>query len=581
MRAGKIAAIAAIVALGLLALLGVGVLVLSQLDFSRYKPLIAEQARAATGRALAIDGEIRLAPSLVPSLSVEKVRFENAAFGTRPDMVTAERLEAAVALLPLLRGEIDIRRIALIAPDILLETDKAGRGNWEFAARAPSASAPAAGGGALPKLGALIIRDGLLTYRDGVSGKATTLAVSRLAAAGDPLAIDMAGAYDGRPVTLEAKLALRGETAEFSDLQATYGGSDLAGRVSFDWSARPRVTADLASKRIDLADFIAPASPPPTRQSDGRIFSADPIDLSALRALDAKLDLKIASLRHGRLEASDAAAAVALEQGRATVTALTARFAGADLSGQGHLAALPGPGLETAFALKADKLDLAALMKALDAGDLIVGRGDLALDLKGQGVSARALMGSLGGKASWVMGKGQVKNGYVDLLGSDIFRFAASATTGGSDATAVNCLVARFDVAKGVATSQGFLFDTDRMTVKGEGTANLGAERLALKFTPNPKERSLINLALPWHVQGTFTAPSVAVDQGAAAERGAMAVLSAINPLLLLLPLVTTGDGEQNPCVAALNAPATPPARPSGSGSGGVRGFLDSLIPGR
>lgn len=97
-------------------------------------------------------------------------------------------------------------------------------------------------------------------------------------------------------------------------------------------------------------------------------------------------------------------------------------------------------------------------------------------------------------------------------------------------------------------------------------------------FTPRPKETSLINLALPWHVEGMLTKPAVAVNQGAAAERAAGALLSLINPLALLVPLVTSSGAEQNPCLAALqNAPARAPAQtPSG-----VRGFLDSLIPGR
>ncbi len=579
MRLGKIVAIAAAALVGLIVM---ALVVISQLDFSRYKPLIAEQVKAATGRTLAIDGEIRLAPSLVPSLAVEKVRFQNANFGTRPDMVTAERLEAAVALLPLLRGEIDIRRVALIRPDILLETDKAGHGNWEFGAPAQASTAASPeSSGALPKLGDLTIQDGLLTYRDGLSGKATALAVKKMTAAGDPLAIALDGAYDGKPLALKAKLSLRGKVAELNDLQATYGASDLAGKLAFDWSARPRLSAALSSKLIDLADFVAPSAAP--RKDDGRVFSADPIDLSGLRSLDADLETSVARLRHGKIEAQDIAAKIGLRGGRAAIQSLSGRFADGALSAQGHVAALAGPGLETALTFKADKLDLAAMLKSLDAGNMIVGRADLALDVKGQGASLRALMTSLGGTANWIMGKGQVKNGYVDLLGTDLLRFAASATTGGSDATAVNCLVARFDIAKGVAVSRGILFDTDRMTVKGEGNVNLGTERLALKFTPNPKERSLINLALPWHVQGTLKKPDVAVDQGAAAERGALALLSAINPLALLVPLVTSGEGDQNPCLAALNAPAKPAASGSGSSSsgGGVRGFLDSLIPGR
>ncbi len=575
MRAGKILAIATL-ALG--ALVALALIIVWQIDFSRFKPLIAEQVKAATGRTLVIDGEIRLAPSLVPSLAVENVRFQNAAFGSRPDMIMAERLEAAVALLPLLRGEIDIRRVTLIAPDILLETDKSGRGNWEFAespAPATTSAAPAQDA-ALPMLGALTIQNGRLTYRDGISGKATTLEVKRLTAAGEPRTIALEGAYDGTSLALKTELRLRTKTADFADMQATFGGSDLAGSAAFDWSGRPRITANLRSKMIDLADFASASVAPPTRKDDGRYFSNDPIDLSALRAFDGKLDLQVAALRHGKMTLNDMTVGAVLEKGRVSLPSFAARFADGALSGSGHLAALAGPGLETALAFKADQLDLATLARALEAGDVLSGRGDLAFDLKGQGASLRAVMASLGGKASWVMGKGRVKNGYVDLLGADLLRFAATAGTGGSDATAVNCFVTRFDVAKGVATGQGILFDTERMTVKGEGTINLGSERLALLFTPRPKETSLLNLALPWHVEGTLKKPDVAVDQGAAAGRAAGALLSVINPLMLLVPLVTSSDAEQNPCLAALqNAPAKPAPRT------GVRGFLDSIIPGR
>lgn len=574
MRLGKILALVGLALVGLLVL---AIVVATQLDFSRYKPLIVEKVKAATGRDLVIAGSIHLAPSLVPSLAVEDVRFQNAALGSRPEMIRAQRLEATVALLPLLRGEIDIRRIVLVAPDILLETDKSGRGNWESGAAAPSqASSPPPSGAALPSIGALAIHDGLLTYRDGISGTSTTLAVTRLTASGEPLAIDLEGAYDGTALTLKAALRLRGKSAKLSGLQARFGDSDLAGSAAFDWSARPRITAELNAQMIDLADVSA--SSPPAKRDDGRLFSADPIDLSALRAIDGRFDVKIALLRRGKLDLRHLAATATLQNGRLTVESFAARFADGALSGAGHMAALAGPGLDTALSLKAEKLDLASLARGFDAGDVLTGRGDLALDVTGRGASLRALMASLGGKASWVMGESRVKNGYVDLMGTDLLRFAASAATGGSDSTAVNCLVARFDLAKGLATSQGILFDTDRMTVKGDGTVNLGSDRIALLFTPRPKETSLINLALPWHVEGPLTKPGVAIDRGGAAERAAGALLSLINPLALLVPLVTSSGAEQNPCLAALQ---NVPARPQPQNSGGVRGFLDSLIPGR
>jgi hypothetical protein len=52
--------------------------------------------------------------------------------------------------------------------------------------------------------------------------------------------------------------------------------------------------------------------------------------------------------------------------------------------------------------------------------------------------------------------------------------------------------------------------------------------------------------------------------------------------------MVTMGTGDKNPCLTALDAPQTAdgkaaPAKPSKKkkNSGGVHGFIDSVIPGR
>lgn len=107
--------------------------ILKSQDFSQYRGLIEERVRAATGRELIIAGELNLRLlSLNPALTVDDVAFKNASWGTRPDMVTLQRLEAEVALLPLFSGEVTVKRLVLVAPEIFLETDKKGRGNWIF-----------------------------------------------------------------------------------------------------------------------------------------------------------------------------------------------------------------------------------------------------------------------------------------------------------------------------------------------------------------------------------------------------------------------------------------------------------------
>lgn len=114
--------------------------ILQSQDFSQYRGLIEEQARAATGRQLVLAGELDLRLfSLSPALIVDDVTLKNASWGTRPDMVTLQRLEAEVALLPLFSGNLTVKRLVLVAPEIFLETDKKGRGNWIFT---PDKAAP-------------------------------------------------------------------------------------------------------------------------------------------------------------------------------------------------------------------------------------------------------------------------------------------------------------------------------------------------------------------------------------------------------------------------------------------------------
>ena len=54
------------------------IIVVMNIDFNRYKDLIAEKVKEATGRTLVIDGDIKLELSLSPSLAVDGVKFENA-----------------------------------------------------------------------------------------------------------------------------------------------------------------------------------------------------------------------------------------------------------------------------------------------------------------------------------------------------------------------------------------------------------------------------------------------------------------------------------------------------------------------
>jgi len=119
----RLTTILGIIAVLAVALVVAGVAILKSLDFNDYRALIAENVKEATGRDLVIEGNLDLQISLTPSVAVDGVKFANAAWGSSPEMMTMESFAAEVELIPLLSGDVQVKRIVLQGVDVLLETD--------------------------------------------------------------------------------------------------------------------------------------------------------------------------------------------------------------------------------------------------------------------------------------------------------------------------------------------------------------------------------------------------------------------------------------------------------------------------
>src|ERR1044071_1364943 len=102
------------------------------IDLNNYKALIAEKAKAATGRDLTIDGDISLSILPTPSVSIAGLKFGNAPGGKAPNMAELEAMKVKVALMPLLSGRVKIESVILKNPTIILEKLADGKGNWEL-----------------------------------------------------------------------------------------------------------------------------------------------------------------------------------------------------------------------------------------------------------------------------------------------------------------------------------------------------------------------------------------------------------------------------------------------------------------
>ena len=117
---------AALLLLLTVAALGVAVTLVNPND---YKLQIVAAVQQATGRTLSLGGPLRISRSLWPTIEVTDVTLANLPGGTRPDLARAERIEAQLSLLALLRRRIVVSKLTLEGPNILFEF-VGGKPNW-------------------------------------------------------------------------------------------------------------------------------------------------------------------------------------------------------------------------------------------------------------------------------------------------------------------------------------------------------------------------------------------------------------------------------------------------------------------
>jgi uncharacterized protein involved in outer membrane biogenesis len=186
-------------------------------DYNKLKPLITDMAKKYTGRELALGGDIDLKIGLPPTLEVNNVTFQNAAWGSQPQMVQLQKMQVKISILPLVRGEIHVNRLILIKPKFLLEIDKSGKSNLEFdvpqQTESPKPVEKTEGEGQTSlELKEVELKDGNITYKDHQTGKTHAVEIASLnlqaPLIGDGADIDIKGSYNKTPFQLKGHMGL-------------------------------------------------------------------------------------------------------------------------------------------------------------------------------------------------------------------------------------------------------------------------------------------------------------------------------------------------------------------------------------
>ncbi|HXX85071.1 MAG TPA: AsmA family protein [Casimicrobiaceae bacterium] len=607
----------------LLLLIAVAIAI-STVDPKTFVGPIQSYIKDVTGRELTIRGGIDLRLSLEPKVVVEDVALSNAPWGKAPQMISAKRVEAQLALLPLLRRDFEVRSFELVEPTIALETDSKGTGNWEFhgpatgaSAHAPAAAAPLGG----LFVGDLAITNGSLSYRDGESGKVTNVTIETLsvnardpqsavstrfrgtvddiavAIEGDlgpltllaqrrwPYPVSLKGQVNGHDAGVVTKLRAEDSTVSLDPLEVATGKSKLAGRMQVTTGKpRPKLTFNFTAPAVALTDLPLAAGPqalaakatPKSRY----VFTEEPLSFAGLKAVDAtgEIALDALVLRDGqRLE--HARAQLGLQNGILEAPVIQASAFGGTIAARLRVDA--NRETDPALTLKVDakNLDLAAVLGAFDIKrEVRGGKTSVTADIAAHGASPRRLASSASGSFTAIVGpaslgrpKGDADSAFNRLADAiNPFRNVDASTE-------LQCAVIRLPLRDGIASvDRSIAIETNKLAASASGTLDFRTETLDLSIKPQVRQGISINIAeiaQLVRLHGPFTSPGVTIDAVATAATVARigAAVSTSGASLLGEMLLSHGGSDSGaPCQVALGRAAPgaasagqAPAKPS------------------
>ncbi|SMP14622.1 AsmA family protein [Shimia sagamensis] len=267
-----------LVAAVLILAIGAVVLIVA-LPGEKIAKLAADQVKAMTGRELTFEGKVGISWYPVLGVTTEKVSFGNAAWSERGPMFTADKAVIGVDVMAAIGGNIRVKNVELVAPDVLLEKTADGRVNWDLSAGGVSTGAQSSGapssGEATPEpaptaetglenfaLERLVIRDAQVRYIEHGAARQELSGVSlQMAWPGVDKAADLTVKVSpfGAPLTVDATIAAPlemmagGVSPVELALQAGGGTATFSGRAGI----APEASGKLNVTAPDAAVFLA------------------------------------------------------------------------------------------------------------------------------------------------------------------------------------------------------------------------------------------------------------------------------------------------------------------------------------
>jgi AsmA protein len=475
---------------------------------------------------------------------------------SKDQFVAFDSAHASVKLLPLLSGQYIVDGVSLSGLKARIVKSKDGRFNFSDLVEADASKAEpkkAPEPKATPvvfDVGSISIERASIAYVDLAAGQEYALEDVKLKtgriAQDTEGKLELAMVAKRKTPPLEAKLSADGKYRidkgkVSADVNAKLDDSNIKTKFTV---AEP-YEFEASIDKINLDRYLGAPEKPAAKQETSKQAPPQqakkeedtPIDLSALKGINAKGKLQVGALEVRGLKLADVNAQLNAANGKVTVAPHSAKLYEGTMSGE---VAVDANRNQIALKEELKGVSVGPILRDFAEQDRLEGKGDISLDVTTAGASVNAMKRALGGTAKVNLRDGAIKG--INL--GEIIRKGRTMLGGGSQSAAQGQsagdktqktdfteLSASFTIKNGVAHNEDLEAKSPLLRLGGAGDINIAASSLdyvakasivATSQGQGGRERDqLAGLTIPVKLSGPFDDLKYDVDYRAMAGAAA------------------------------------------------------------
>jgi AsmA protein len=309
-------------------------------------------------------------------------------------------------------------------------------------------------------------------------------------------------------------------------LTTKFDESNIGARFNVIGGSPLTIGIEVDIDKLNVDRYLPPAPAEKKSEASNESEKSEaPIDLSALKGLNASGTLRAGSLQVKNIKARNVRVSFKMVNGKLDVAPHAADLYGGSLQGS---MSLDANGNLVALKESLTAIEIAPLLKDVADKDVIEGKGDIALDVTTHGGTTTAMKKALAGSARVTLRDGAIKginlaqtlrNAKAKLSGGNVSQPANAA-----DKTDFSEFGASFKIANGVAHNDDLSAKSPFLRLGGNGDIDVGNSNVnyLLKAAVvasaggqgGQEADALKGLTVPVRVSGPFEKPGFTVEFG-------------------------------------------------------------------